>query len=60
MYEFTTELATLEPPPPDLVALLTAINGNQAAMDEFARLNAGVVSPADFFAPAHIGQLVGG
>jgi flavin-dependent dehydrogenase len=60
MYEFTTELSTLEPPPPDLVALLTAINGNQAAMDEFARLNAGVVSPADFFAPAHIGQLVGG
>ncbi|MEH1128953.1 NAD(P)/FAD-dependent oxidoreductase [Micromonospora sp. CPCC 206061] len=60
MYEFTAELATLEPPPPDLVALLTAINGNQAAMDEFARLNAGVVSPADFFAPAHIGELVGG
>lgn len=59
MYEFTTELATLEPPPPDLVALLTAINGNQAAMDEFARLNAGVVSPADFFAPSNLARLTG-
>ncbi|GLH98767.1 NAD(P)/FAD-dependent oxidoreductase [Phytohabitans aurantiacus] len=60
MYEFTTELATLEPPPPDLVALLTAINGNQAAMDEFAQLNAGVVSPADFFAPPNVARLMSG
>ncbi|MEJ3744535.1 NAD(P)/FAD-dependent oxidoreductase [Actinomycetes bacterium KLBMP 9797] len=54
MYEFTCELAALEPPPPDLVQLLTAINGNPAAMDAFARLNAGVLSPADFFAPEHL------
>jgi len=58
MYEFTCELATLEPPPPDLVQLLSAINGNQEAMDEFARLNAGVVSPADFFAPDNVAQLL--
>lgn len=58
MYEFTCEVAALEPPPPDLVQLLTAINGKQPAMDEFVRMNAGVVSPADFFAPEHIGQLM--
>ncbi|GAA4717584.1 NAD(P)/FAD-dependent oxidoreductase [Phytohabitans rumicis] len=58
MYEFTCELATLEPPPPDLVQLLSAINGNQPAMDEFARMNAGVLSPADFFAPEHIDQMM--
>ncbi len=60
MYEFTCELATLEPPPPELVGLLTAINGNQDAMDEFARLNAGVVSPAAFFAPDNVERLVAG
>jgi 2-polyprenyl-6-methoxyphenol hydroxylase-like FAD-dependent oxidoreductase len=60
MYEFTCELATLEPPPPELVGLLTAINGNQDAMDEFAQLNAGVVSPAAFFAPANVERLVAG
>ena len=58
MYEFTCEIATLEPPPPDLVQLLSAINGRQPAMDEFVRLNAGVVSPADFFAPEHIAQMM--
>ena len=60
MYEFTCQLATLEPPPPDLVQLLTAINGNQDAMDEFARLNAGVESPADFFAPDNVARLLHG
>ena len=59
-YEFTCELATLEPPPPDLVRLLSAIKGDRAAMDEFARLNAGVLSPADFFAPEHVDRLLAG
>ena len=37
MYDFTCELATLEPPPPELQQLLRAVHGNQAAMDGFAR-----------------------
>ena len=49
MYAFTTQLATLQPPPPDLQHLLGAAHGNQDAMDGFARVNAGVTSPADFF-----------
>ena len=49
MYEFTTMLATLQPPPPDLQRLLAAVHGNREAMDEFARVNAGVNSPAAFF-----------
>ena len=60
MYEYTCQLAALEPPPPDLVRLLTAISGNQEATDEFARLNAGVVSPAAFFAPDNVARLVHG
>lgn len=59
MYEFTCQLATLEPPGPELARLLSSIHGNHTAMDEFARLNAGVVSPAAFFAPENVARLVG-
>ena len=31
MYEFTTQLATLEPPPPEMQQLLGGIHGNQTA-----------------------------
>jgi 2-polyprenyl-6-methoxyphenol hydroxylase-like FAD-dependent oxidoreductase len=54
MYDFTCQLATLEPPPPELQQLLWAVHGNQAAMDEFARLNAGTISPTEFFAPENV------
>jgi flavin-dependent dehydrogenase len=67
MYDFTCELATLEPPPPEVQQLLRAVHGNQAAMDGFARLNAGTISPTEFFAPenvdaifAHAGSQRGG
>jgi 2-polyprenyl-6-methoxyphenol hydroxylase-like FAD-dependent oxidoreductase len=57
MYELTTELASLEPPPPELEKLLQAVHGNQAAMDEFARVNAAVMSPADFFAEDNVARI---
>ncbi len=58
MYEFTCELATLEPPPPELQQLLGAVHGNQGAMDAFARLNAGAISPAEFFAPENAERIL--
>lgn len=57
MFEFTCQLATLEPPPPELQQLLGAIHGNQPAMDGFARVNAGVTSPAEFFSPDNVGRI---
>jgi 2-polyprenyl-6-methoxyphenol hydroxylase-like FAD-dependent oxidoreductase len=57
MYAFTTELATLEPPPPELQQLLAAIHGNQEAMDGFARVNAGVTSPAEFFSQVNVSRI---
>lgn len=51
MYELTFELATVEPPPPELEALLAASAGNQRAMDAFARMFTGVVPVPEFFAP---------
>ena len=57
MFEFTCQLATLEPPPPDLQQLLAAAHGNQEAMDAFARVNAGVTSPAEFFSEENVGRI---
>ena len=58
MYEFTCQLATLEPPAPELEALLTAAGGSQEAMDGFARMSAGVTSPADYFADDNVGRIL--
>ena len=58
MYEFTAELAALQPPPPELQHLLAAMQGNQAAMDGFARVAAGVTSPAVFFSEENVGRIV--
>jgi flavin-dependent dehydrogenase len=52
MFEFTCQLATLEPPPLEMQQLLGAIQGNQKAMDGFAQMNAGTISPAQFGAIA--------
>ncbi|MPZ12311.1 MAG: oxidoreductase [Kiloniellaceae bacterium] len=57
MYEFTCQLATLEPPPPEMQQIFTAVHGNQKAMDDFARMNAGTISPAEFFAPENINAI---
>jgi 2-polyprenyl-6-methoxyphenol hydroxylase-like FAD-dependent oxidoreductase len=54
MYQFTCHLATLEPPPPETQQLFAAIHGNQTAMDAFVQMNAGTISPAEFFAPGNV------
>ncbi len=57
IFELTCQLATLEPPPPDLAQLLGACAGNQEAMDAFCRVNAAVMSPAEFFSPENVGRI---
>jgi 2-polyprenyl-6-methoxyphenol hydroxylase-like FAD-dependent oxidoreductase len=54
MYDFTCGLATLAPPPAEMQQLFAVIHGNEQAMDGFARMNAGTISPAEFFAPANV------
>jgi 2-polyprenyl-6-methoxyphenol hydroxylase-like FAD-dependent oxidoreductase len=51
MYELTCQIATLEPPPPEMQRLLAAMaqRGDQRAMDAFVQMNAGTISPATFF-----------
>lgn len=57
LYEFTTKLATLEAPPVEMQQLLGAVYGNRDAMDGFASVVAGTVSPLEFFDPANIGRV---
>jgi len=59
IYEFTTQLATLQAPPLEMQQLLGAVYGNQDAMDAFAGITAGTVSPAEFFDPEHVGRIMG-
>jgi hypothetical protein len=58
MHELTTQLATLEPPPPELRHLLAAAHGNHEAMDGFARVIAGVTSPAEYFSEENVGRIL--
>lgn len=57
LYEFTAQLASQEPPPPETRELLHAVHGNQEAMDGFARVTAGVTSPAEFFAEENVKRI---
>jgi 2-polyprenyl-6-methoxyphenol hydroxylase-like FAD-dependent oxidoreductase len=57
MFEFTSQLATLEPPPPEMLQLFGAIEGNQPDMDDFVSVVSGTVSPAEFFSEANLGRI---
>jgi flavin-dependent dehydrogenase len=58
IYEFTAQLASLAPPPPELQQLLGAAYGNPEAMADFVSLTTGTVSPVDFFDPATLGRIM--
>ena len=60
VYEFTTQMATLAPPPPEEAQLLGAVARDQDAMDLFAGVIAGTVSAAEFFSPQNIGRIMAG
>jgi 2-polyprenyl-6-methoxyphenol hydroxylase-like FAD-dependent oxidoreductase len=58
IFEFTKQLATLSPPPPELQQLFAAMAGNQDAMDQFVSVIAGAVSPSVFFEPANLARVL--
>ncbi|MGH9385883.1 MAG: NAD(P)/FAD-dependent oxidoreductase [Vicinamibacterales bacterium] len=57
IFEFTCQFAAMAPPPPEMQQLLGAIHGNRDAMDGFARVFAGVTSPAEFFSQENVGRI---
>jgi flavin-dependent dehydrogenase len=60
IYEFTCGLARLhEPPPPHVLALFGALEGNSAQIARFFGIIAGSVRVSDFFAPSSIEAILG-
>ena len=58
MYEFTTELASLEPAPPQMRALFSALRGNQDATNAFLSAITGAIPLTDFMSPDNISRIV--
>ena len=58
MYEFTTHLATLDPPPPDMQALFGALCGNQDAINAFLSAITGAIPLSDFMSNENIARIM--
>jgi len=58
MYEFTYDLAKLEPPSPEHQQLFGALRGNQPAIDRFLGTMAGTVAIPEFFGQANVGRIL--
>jgi hypothetical protein len=58
MYEFTTHLAALEPPPPDMQALFRALRGNQDATNAFLSAITGAIPLPDFMSRQNIARIM--
>jgi 2-polyprenyl-6-methoxyphenol hydroxylase-like FAD-dependent oxidoreductase len=58
VYEFTDEFAQLRPPPPEMQALLAAVEGDQEAMDGFVSVQACTLAAPEFFSPENVGRIM--
>ena len=58
MYEFTTHLAALEPPPPDMQALFGALRHNQDATNAFLSAITGAIPLPDFMSNENIARIM--
>src|SRR5688500_10292028 len=58
MYEFTTHLAALEPPQPDMQALFGALRHNQDATNAFLSAITGAIPLPDFMSSENIGRIM--
>ena len=58
MYEFTTHLAALEPPPAEMRTLFAALRGNQDATNRFLSAMTGASPIADFMSADNLGRVM--
>jgi 2-polyprenyl-6-methoxyphenol hydroxylase-like FAD-dependent oxidoreductase len=58
MYEFTTHLAALEAPPPDMQGLFGALRGNQDATNAFLSAITGAIPLSDFMSNENIARIM--
>ena len=59
LYEFTCQLATLEPPPPEMQQLFAALRYDQEQTNRFFGTITGAVPIPEFFAPENMGWIMG-
>lgn len=57
-FELNFEAATLQPPPPEMQALFSALRGNQTETDRLVGAMVGTVSIPEFFAPDNVQRIV--
>jgi 2-polyprenyl-6-methoxyphenol hydroxylase-like FAD-dependent oxidoreductase len=57
-YELTCQMATFAPPAPQMLAIYTALQGNQEDTDAFFGLITEAVSPIQFFAPENVNRIL--
>lgn len=58
MFEFTCDLARLEPPAAHTQQLLRAVSQSQQDMDDFVNVIAGTLPVSEFFAPANVERIL--
>jgi 2-polyprenyl-6-methoxyphenol hydroxylase-like FAD-dependent oxidoreductase len=58
MYEFTTQLAALEPPPPPMQALFGALRGNQDATNAFLSAITGAIPLQEFMSEENLQRIM--
>jgi 2-polyprenyl-6-methoxyphenol hydroxylase-like FAD-dependent oxidoreductase len=59
MYEFTAQLAALEPPPPEMQALFGALRGNPDATNAFLSAITGAIPLTDFLSHENVARIMG-
>jgi flavin-dependent dehydrogenase len=57
-FELNFQFATLQPPPPEIQALLGALRGNQTETNRFVGAIVGTVPIPEFFAPTNIQRIL--
>jgi 2-polyprenyl-6-methoxyphenol hydroxylase-like FAD-dependent oxidoreductase len=58
LHHFTTELATLEPPPPEMQQLFGALHGNREATNQFYAAITGSLPLPEFMDPENLGRIM--
>lgn len=57
-YEAITEVAPMEPPPPEAMAVIAALVGNDYQTGRFIGMVEDIVSPEEFFSPENVAQIM--
>jgi 2-polyprenyl-6-methoxyphenol hydroxylase-like FAD-dependent oxidoreductase len=60
LHDFTCQLATLEPPPPEMQALFGALQGNQEATNQFYSALTGSLPLPEFMNEENLGRIMEG